>query len=79
VDRVLLSRMTADFRVVIPEEVCEALELSSADAVVFKMLEPGVATMTKADGIDREFTAALEQLLSEEWMSGGDDEAYSSL
>jgi hypothetical protein len=26
-----------------------------------------------------EFTAALEQLLSEEWMSGEDDEAYSSL
>jgi bifunctional DNA-binding transcriptional regulator/antitoxin component of YhaV-PrlF toxin-antitoxin module len=71
--------MTDDFRFVIPEEICEALELSREDMVVFEILEPGVVTMKKADGIDYEFTAALEQLLSEQWISGEDDEAYSSL
>jgi bifunctional DNA-binding transcriptional regulator/antitoxin component of YhaV-PrlF toxin-antitoxin module len=71
------SQLIHHNQTIIPEAVLQALKLREGDAIVFEIDQAGVH-LRKAPPIDKAFTAALQDTLSE-WDSAADDEAYADL
>jgi antitoxin PrlF len=73
-----VSKLTSKYQTTVPAPVRRALDLGKGDTIVFETEDDGTVTLRKARGIDLEFAAALEPLLSE-WDSAEDEEAYRDL
>ncbi|WP_246472529.1 AbrB/MazE/SpoVT family DNA-binding domain-containing protein, partial [Azospirillum tabaci] len=76
-----ISRLAADNRALIPQDVCDALGLKEGDPILFSVKD-GQAVIRKAPlkapSVDTAYLKALEGSLSK-WASPEDDEAFDDL
>ncbi|TWA69414.1 AbrB family looped-hinge helix DNA binding protein [Azospirillum brasilense] len=72
-----ISRLAADNRALIPQDVRDALGLKEGDPILFSVKD-GQAVIRKAPIVDTAYLKALEGSLSE-WASPEDDEAFDDL
>ncbi|CAO3447499.1 transcriptional regulator, AbrB family [Azospirillum argentinense] len=76
-----ISRLAADNRALIPQDVRDALGLKEGDPILFSVKD-GQAVIRKAPlkapGVDTAYLKGLEGGLSE-WASPEDDEAFDGL
>ncbi len=72
-----ISRLAADNRALIPQDVRDALGLKEGDPILFSVKD-GQAVIRKAPVVDAAYLKALEGGLSE-WASPEDGEAFDDL
>lgn len=73
-----ISRLAADNRALIPQDVRDALGLKEGDPILFSVKDGRQAVIRKAPVVDTAYLKALEGGLSE-WASPEDDEAFDDL
>ena len=72
------SKLTTKGQATVPVSVRKRLQLEPGDTVIFEESEAGSVRLRKAEPLDLEFLAALENTLSE-WNSDNDDKAFRDL
>lgn len=72
------SRLTSKSQATVPAAVRKSLNLEPGDMVISEEPKAGTVSIRKAEALDLEFLAALENTLSE-WNTDADDHAYKGL
>ena len=73
-----VSKLTRKSQATVPGRVRRQLGLKPGDSVAFKY-KGGLVYLQKARGLDRDFAAATQETLKDEWLSAHDEKAYRDL
>ena len=74
----LISELSPDDQIKIPEEVKHKLHMKSGDRITFEIISSETVLLRKIHDIDDEYAKALSDTLNE-WGSSYDEEAYKDL
>jgi antitoxin PrlF len=74
-----VATLTSKYQATIPRAVREALAVGYGDRIEFTVAPGGEVRITKLVDPEREYLKAIETVLSPEWLSDSDEQAYRDL
>jgi len=73
------TKITTKYQTTIPKKIRQALGINVGDTIVFKLVDGNKVLILKPQAADKNYLKSLDVLLSQEWASKEDDEAFDDL
>lgn len=73
------TKITTKYQTTIPKKIRQALNINVGDTIIFKLVDGNKVLILKPHAVDKRYLKSLDALLSQEWASKEDDEAFDDL